>query len=315
MLHRQSEVIANVDTGPGPDWAAGRRRLTGLAYRLLGSLSEAEDAVQEGYARWYAMSAAQRGAIASPDAWLTTVVSRVCLDMLGSARARRERYVGPWLPEPLSAAATEWTSLASNDTRADPQDRVSLDESVSIAVLTVLERLSPAERVAFVLHDVFGYPFTEIAEVTGRNPGACRQLASSARHRVHLTRRMEVAPGDLERTVAAFKAAWESGDVNCLIGQLAAGATATIDGGGKVSAAPVPLTDNVQIAQFFLDVYRRQPDLTIREAAVSGAPGLIAQDSVGQTLGTISFALRRDRITDIWVVRNPDKLTTWNPRR
>lgn len=303
------------NTPIGQDFVASareRRRLISLAYRLLGSLSEAEDAVQEGYARWYGLPVDQRAAIVSPAAWFTTVISHVCLDMLGSARSRRESYVGPWLPEPLSAEATEWTSLASRAPGIDPLDRVSLDESLSIAMLTVLERLSSAERVAFVLHDVFGYPFAEIAEITGRNPGACRQLASSARRRVHAGRRAEVSSVDLARAVAAFKAAWEAGDITGLIDQLDARATATIDGGGKVTAAPVPLTDAKEIARFFLDVHRRQPDLRIHEIPVNGAPGLIATDTAGQTLAAISFALRGDRIKDIWVMRNPDKLTTWN---
>lgn len=286
-----------------------------MAYRLLGSLSEAEDAVQEGYARWYALSGGQQAKVSSPTAWLTTVVSRICLDMLGSARARRERYVGPWLPEPLSADAMKWTSLADSAANGDPSDRVSLDESVGLALLTVLERLTPPERVAFVLHDVFGYAFTDIAAITGRNPGACRQLASSARHRVQADARTQVSPTKLARTVTAFKAAWEAGEIAGLVRQLDADATATIDGGGKVSAAIAPLTDPEQIAHFFLDVYRRQPDLVIREAVINGAPGLTAHDAAGHTLATVSFALRGPLISDIWVIRNPDKLTTWTRRR
>jgi RNA polymerase sigma factor (sigma-70 family) len=294
------------------DEAMQRRRLTSVAYRLLGSLAEAEDAVQEGYARWYALPAGRRAAVVSPAAWLTTVVSRICLDMLGSARSRRERYVGPWLPEPLSIEAMEWTSLASTEAGIDPLDRVSLEESVSMALLTVLERLTPAERVAFVLHDVFGYPFAEIAEITGRTPGACRQLASSARHRVHVEGRTQVSSADLARAVAAFKAAWETGDVAGLVEQLDSDATATIDGGGRVNAAPFPLSGVEQIMRFFLDVYGRQSDLVIRETVISGAPGLVTQDAGGNTLATVSFALRARRISDIWVMRNPDKLTTWS---
>ena len=160
-----------------------RRQLINLAYRLLGSLAEAEDAVQETYARWYAMSRQQQDAIESPGAWLTTVASRICLDMLGSARARRERYVGEWVPEPLPDPA-EWISGRPGGITADPADRVTLDESVSMAFLVVLESMTPAERVAFVLHDVFGYPFAEVAQITGRTPAACRQLASSARRRI-----------------------------------------------------------------------------------------------------------------------------------
>jgi RNA polymerase sigma factor (sigma-70 family) len=160
-----------------------RRQLINLAYRLLGSLADAEDAVQETYARWYAMPGQQREAIESPSAWLTTVASRICLDLLGSARARRERYVGEWLPEPLPDPA-EWIGGQPGGATADPADRVTLDESVSMAFLVVLESMTPAERVAFILHDVFGYSFAEVAGITGRSPAACRQLASSARRRI-----------------------------------------------------------------------------------------------------------------------------------
>src|SRR5215472_14176334 len=137
-----------------------RRQLVNLAYRLPGSLAEAEDAVQETYARWYAMSAQQQEAIENPGAWLTKVASRVCLDLLGSARARRERYVGEWLPEPLPGP-TEWIGGRAGGATADPADRITLDESVSMAFLVVLDSMTPAERVAFILHDVFGYSFAE----------------------------------------------------------------------------------------------------------------------------------------------------------
>ncbi|HEV2934431.1 MAG TPA: sigma-70 family RNA polymerase sigma factor [Streptosporangiaceae bacterium] len=160
-----------------------RRQLINLAYRLLGSLADAEDAVQETYARWYAMSRQQQEAIQSPGGWLTTVASRICLDLLGSARARRERYVGEWIPEPLPNPA-EWISGRPGDIPADPADRVTLDESVNMAFLVVLESMTPAERVAFILHDVFGYSFAEVAQIAGRTPAACRQLASSARRRI-----------------------------------------------------------------------------------------------------------------------------------
>ena len=148
-----------------------RRQLINLAYRLLGSLADAEDAVQETYARWYAMSPQQQEAIESPGGWLTKVASRICLDLLRSARARRERYVGEWLPEPLPDPA-EWISGRPGGTTADPADRVTLDESVSMAFLVVLDSMTPAERVAFILHDVFRYSFAEVAQVAGRTPAA-----------------------------------------------------------------------------------------------------------------------------------------------
>jgi RNA polymerase sigma factor (sigma-70 family) len=289
-----------------------RRRLIGVAYRLLGSVAEAEDAVQEGYARWYALPSSARAAVVSQTAWLTTVVSRVCLDVLGSARARRERYVGPWLPEPLPASAARWTSLAGDAGSGDPFNRIALEESVGMAMLTVLERLTPAERVAFVLHDVFGSPFAEIAEATGRSSGACRQLASSARRRVHEGARSPVSAAELSEAVSAFRAAWESGDIERLVGQLDPGATATIDGGGKVSAALAPLRGSQLIARFFLDVSVRQPGLVIGEETVSGTPGLVVRDGAGTALATASFALHRGGISDIWVMRNPDKLAAWS---
>ncbi|MCP9969707.1 sigma-70 family RNA polymerase sigma factor [Actinomadura madurae] len=172
-----------------------RRRLINLAYRLLGSLAEAEDVVQETYVRWYAMSRQEQDAIESPGAWLTTVAGRICLDLLRSARVRRERYVGEWLPEPLP----ERTERAGEPT-ADPADRITLDESISMAFLVVLESMTPAERVAFVLHDVFRYPFAEVAEIVGRTPVACRQLASSARRRL---RSAQTAPAPTARQAAS----------------------------------------------------------------------------------------------------------------
>src|SRR5262249_54468806 len=149
--------------------------------------ADAEDVVQETYARWYAMSGPQQEAIESPGAWLTKVASRICLNLLGSARARRETYVGEWIPEPLPDP-TEWINGAASGTGVDPADRIPLDESVTMAFLVVFESMTPPERVAFVLHDVFRYPFAEVAEIVGRSPAACRQLATSARRRITAAR-------------------------------------------------------------------------------------------------------------------------------
>src|ERR671931_12640 len=191
-----------------------RRQLINLAYRLLGSLAEAEDAVQETYARWYALSQQQQDAIESPGAWLTTVASRICLDLLGSARARRERYAGEWVPEPLL-----------DGTPIDPADRVTLDESINMAFLVVLESMTPAERVAFILHDVFRYSFAEVAEIVGRTPAACRQLASSARRRIRESRAHAAPPTQQAGIVSDFKQAWEAKDIHALIGLLDPDAT------------------------------------------------------------------------------------------
>jgi RNA polymerase sigma factor (sigma-70 family) len=193
-----------------------RRQLINLAYRLLGSLADAEDVVQETYARWYAMSPLQQEAIESPGAWLTKVASRICLDLLGSARARRERYVGEWIPEPLPDP-TEWTSGRSGGITVDPADRVTLDESINMAFLVVLESMTPAERVAFILHDVFRYPFTEVAEIVGRTPAACRQLASSARRRLRASQAPATPTVQQADIVRNFKQAWEAKDIGALI--------------------------------------------------------------------------------------------------
>src|SRR6478735_9478899 len=207
-----------------------RRQLVNLAYRLLGSLAEAEDAVQETYARWYALSRQQQDAIETPGAWLTTVASRICLNLLGSARARRETYVGEWIPEPLP----ERTGQVSGQpgAAADPADRVTLDESVGMAFLVVLESMTPAERVAFILHDVFRYSFAEVAEIVGRTPAACRQLASSARRRISTSRSVPSPTARQAAVVRDFKQAWEAKDVNALIGLLDPDATAIADSGG-----------------------------------------------------------------------------------
>ena len=283
-----------------------RRRLINLAYRLLGSLAEAEDAVQETYARWYAMTPQQQDAIESPAAWLRTVASRICLDLLGSARARRERYVGEWIPEPLPDQA-EWSS---GQPAADPADRVTLDESVSMAFLVVLESVTPAERVAFILHDVFGYPFSEVAEITGRTSAACRQLASSARRRIRASQAPAAPTARQAAIVREFKQAWEAKDIGALIGLLDPGATVTADGGGLASAALHPIEGGDQIARYLVDLAGLAPDVTIMERIVNGQPGLVAQQG-GVTVTVFAFDVAGDQIKHIWAVRNPDKLRPW----
>ena len=290
-----------------------RRPLINLAYRLLGSLAEAEDAVQETYARWYAMSRQQQEAIESPGAWLTTVASRICLDVLGSARARRESYVGEWIPEPLPDAA-EWISGRPGGAPADPADRVTLDESVSMAFLVVLESMTPAERVALILHDVFGYSFAEVAQIAGRTPAACRQLASSARRRVRASQPPATPPAQRAGLVRDFRQAWEARDIGALIGLLDPGATVIADGGGLVSAAPHPIVGGGQIAHYLVGIASQAPgSVTILERTVNGQPGLVVQQD-GTTVTVIAFDVAGDRITRIWAVRNPDKLRPWTAR-
>jgi RNA polymerase sigma factor (sigma-70 family) len=287
-----------------------RRQLISLTYRLLGSLAEAEDAVQEAYARWYALSGPERDAIASPGAWLTTVASRICLNLLGSARARRETYVGEWIPEPLPGS-TEWVTGHPSGGPADPADRVTLDESVSMAFLVVLDSMTPAERVAFILHDVFRYPFTEVAGIVGRTPAACRQLASSARHRIDTTQAPAVPAAEQAGIVRAFKQAWEALDIDALIGLLDPDATATADGGGLATTFLHPIHGREQIARAWTEIGRRAIGrMTFLERTVNGQPGLVAQQD-GRTVTVFAFDVAGGRIRRIWVVRNPEKLRPW----
>ena len=313
--HHEHPIRAS-DTGrPDPGLNAimsERRQLINLAYRLLGSLAEAEDAVQETYARWYAMTRQQQEAIGSPGAWLTTVASRICLDLLGSARARRERYTGEWIPEPLPDPA-EWTSGRPGGATADPADRVTLDESVSMAFLVVLDTMTPAERVALILHDVFGYSFAEVAQITGRTPAACRQLASSARRRIRASQPPAAPAARQAGLVRDFKQAWEAKDIGALIALLDPDATVIADGGGLASAALRPIEGGEQIARYVADLAGRAPSLTILERTVNGQPGLVAQQD-GVTVTVFAFAVAAGRITHIWAVRNPDKLRPWTTR-
>ncbi|XVU21208.1 RNA polymerase sigma factor SigJ [Actinoplanes sp. CA-054009] len=275
-----------------------RRRLLGLAYRMTSSLADAEDVVQETYARWYALARPQQDAIDNPAAWLTTVATRICLDLLGSARSRRERYVGSWIPEPLPADV------------ADLSDRVTLDESLGMAFLIVLDAMTPAERVAFVLHDVFGYPFADVATIVGRTPVACRKLASSARRRVRDARTPAAPPTGQAHVVRDFKQAWEAKDITALLALLDPDATVTADGGGQVSAMQHPLRGREQVARYAATLFRAMPDMDILERTVNGRPGLMVQQS-GVTVTVMAFETSHDRITNIWAVRNPDKLQAW----
>ncbi|MFI1768834.1 RNA polymerase sigma factor SigJ [Streptomyces sp. NPDC020800] len=290
-----------------PEAGAGeRRQLINVAYRLLGSLTEAEDAVQEAYTRWYALPRHRREAVVSPGAWLTTVAGRICLDLLGSARARRERYIGAWLPEPMPDRAER-----ADGRGADPADQITLDESVTTAFLVVLESMTPAERVAFVLHDVFRYPFAEIAAIVGRTPAACRQLASSARRRVG-DARAPVAPaaGGQADVVRHVKEAWEAKDIKALVGLLDPDAVMTADGGGLAGAVLRPVEGGERIAQYMVHIADKAPGLTLLERSVNGMPGLVAQRA-GATVTVAAFDVTGGRVTRIWAVRNPEKLRPW----
>ncbi|MFD8573508.1 RNA polymerase sigma factor SigJ [Streptomyces sp. NPDC059639] len=299
------DVDVDVDVAQGAVLGE-RRRLTNLTYRFLGSLTEAEDAVQETYARWYAMSPGRQAAVEKPGAWLTAVASRICLDQLGSARARRESYVGEWIPEPLPDRTRGAGSAAADD----PADRITLDESVSMAFLVVLESMTPAERVAFVLHDVFRYAFAEVAEILGRTPAACRQLASSGRGRVRAARTATTGPAQQAVLVSDFKRAWQTQDITALVGLLDPDATMTADGGGVVAAALHPVVGGEKIAQYLAFFAQKATGLVLLERTVNGAPGLVAE--VGGAPATVAaFGCADGRVTHIWAVRNPEKLGAW----
>jgi RNA polymerase sigma-70 factor (ECF subfamily) len=267
-----------------------RPRLLRLAYSELGDLGEAEDVVQEA---WLRLERVDADAIVNLDGWLTTVIARLALDRLRSARARRETYIGPWLPEPLASD--------------DPADRVTLDESVSYALLTVLEQLSPAERTAFVLHDVFDVPFGEVAEVVGRTPEAVRQLASRARRHVDRERpRFTASAQEHDRAVRAFAEAVDEGDLDELVAVLDPDAVWTSDGGGRATAARKPVRGGARVARAWAAISRRVVCEPV-EIELNGRLGLLVRGADGHR-AALSFVVSGGRITRIDAVRNPEKL-------
>ncbi|HLH64110.1 MAG TPA: RNA polymerase sigma factor SigJ [Solirubrobacteraceae bacterium] len=283
-----------------------RPHLQRVAYAVLGSLSEAEDVVQEAWLRLERQRDPE--AIRDLRAWLTVVVGRLALDALESARARRERYVGPWLPEPLVGPAHLVAAGAPAAAGEDPADRLTLDESVSMALLVVLERLSPAERVAFVLHDVFGHTFEQTAEVTGRTPAAVRKLVQRARRHVQAGRPQRPATRQQHQQVAlAFAAACTEGDLEQLIALLDRDVIWRTDGGGKVSAARQIHRGAGKVARAMLALAAHRPVQAAYLTDVNGAPGLVTRDSDG-VLSVISLTLDAGRIVAIDIIRNPDKL-------
>jgi RNA polymerase sigma-70 factor (ECF subfamily) len=289
-----------------PD-ASGRARLHAIAYRMLGSTHDAEDAVAETLLRWHRLPETERAGIREPQAWLTTVVGRVCLDALGSARARREEAAGVWLPEPRLS-----DPLASGGTPVDPADAVTLDDTVSFAFLVALERLSPAERVSFLLHDVFGVPFAEIAEVVGRTPAACRQLATSARRHVRDERRFDVVGEERDRVVRAFLDACRGGDLDRLVGLLDPGVTSVADGGTSVRVARRPVVGAATVARYLLGVLAGQrrrlgtePVATVEP--VNGRSGVVVRAG-GTVVATIDLGVRDGLVTRLYLQVDPAKL-------
>lgn len=271
-----------------------RPRLLRLAYSQLGDLGEAEDVVQEA---WLRLERAGADSIDDLDAWLTTVVGRLALDLLRSARVRRESYVGPWLPEPVVSA-----------TDADPADRVTLDESISYAMLAVLEQLSPAERTAFVMHDVFDVPFGEIAGIVGRSAEAVRKLASRARHHVAEGRpRFEASPAEHDRAVRAFARAVGDGDLEALTAILDPAVVWTSDGGGHAVASRRPVEGAPRVARAWIALRRKTFTEPPTPIELNGRLGMLAPGRDGNR-SVVSFLVDGGRIARIDVVRNPEKL-------
>ncbi|MDX7985862.1 sigma-70 family RNA polymerase sigma factor [Xenorhabdus sp. 12] len=284
-----------------------RSKLESLAYRFLGTMPDAEDAVQETYLRWYKLTQTERQQIVSPIAWQRTTLTRICLDKLKSARSKREVYIGEWLPEPVSH--NDWWESVSEIN--DPVDHLISAHSVSMALMIVLDKMTPAERVSFILHDVFQYSFEEISEIVDRTPQACRQLASSGRKRIKQECNITSSPEEHKRVNNAFRAAWITGNIKELVAVLDERASAVTDGGGIVSAAIEPLFGRDAIVNFFLSAFERQHDLQIEEGMVNGEPGLIGKVA-GRTITVISTHVREGKINEIWVMRNPEKLTDWH---
>jgi RNA polymerase sigma-70 factor (ECF subfamily) len=267
-----------------------RPRLTRIAYRMLGSVADAEDVVQEAFLRWHA---SDRVAVREPEAYLRQVVTRLCLDVLKSARRNREVYVGPWLPEPVFTP-----------------DQEEVDD-VTLPLMLALERLSPLERAAFLLHDVFGVDFDEVAETIGRDPAACRQLAARARTHVRAERpRFAVTPQHGVEIAQAFFAASRGGDLRRLRELLSDDVLLHSDGGGKRPAALRIVTgiqDVMKVHTALARIFAQAPSQLLRYGRINGLPGFITMEPDGQ-IQTTAFAIGDGRIAAIYVMRNPDKL-------
>ena len=270
-----------------------RPAMTGLAYRMLGSRAEAEDVVQDAWLRWRKVDAET---VEEPGAYLNRVVTRLALDRLKSARVRREVYVGEWLPEPV----------------VEPDFEAGGDADLSVAFLLALERLTPLERAAFLLHDVFDTPFAEIAAVLGRSETACRQLASRAREHVRRDRPRYTPSADEERKLTtAFFQALLTGDEVALRDLLAEDVVWHADGGGKVSANLNPIYGAAKLVAMLLGIQRKWPppaDTTVRLARVNGQPGLVLAAN-GVVFQTMSLEIENGRISAVYTVRNPEKLS------
>jgi RNA polymerase sigma-70 factor (ECF subfamily) len=272
-----------------------RPLLFGIAYRMLGSVMDAEDVVQDAFLRWQNAAPAQ---VESPKAYLSTIVTRLCLDHLRSARVQREEYVGPWLPEPLVS-----------EQAPDVAETAALHESLSMAFLVLLESLTPVERAIFLLHDVFGYDFAEIARIVGRSEANCRQLARRARGYVEARRpRFEPSAAQQDRLTHQFMRACTTGDLPALVATLADDITLWSDGGGKVAAARNPIHGRDAVARLLISIARKAPaGLDTRFTRVNGQPGFVSYLE-GRPFAVLLLDVVDERIRAVRLVVNPDKL-------
>jgi RNA polymerase sigma-70 factor (ECF subfamily) len=267
-----------------------RPLLFSLAYRMVGGIGDAEDLVQEAYLRFHR----ERERVESPKAFLTTVVTRLAIDHLRSARVRRESYFGHWLPEPLVGS---------------PAERVEEDETLSLAFMAVLERLTPVERAVFVLHEVFGYSHDEIAGIVDKSAANCRQLLVRARRHLERGRpRFEPSRERREALLARFLAAIRAGDVEGLIDLLAADAVSYADGGGKARATPLPIFGAAKVARLWARLGTDTRQYTLEQVDVNGQPGVVARGEDGAVAGVLTLEVAGGRVQTVWAVVNPDKL-------
>ncbi len=288
------------------DFEPHRRHLRALAYRMLGSRTEADDAVQDAWLRWHA---ADRASVQNPRAFLSRTVTRLCLDRIKSAQAQREVYVGSWLPEPVVDDEAQF--------QPGPEAAHELASDLSFAFMLTLERLSPLERAAFLLHDVFDMDFGEVAAALGRSESACRQLASRARTNVRANRpAVKVAPEVEQRLASVFVRALFEGDVDALAQALAEDARLVSDGGGRVTAVPKPLHGRDRIAKALVGFARLYDPARYRTrpARINGLPGFVVFTAQGEPEQTIALEIdANDAISAIYVTRNPDKLRSVHP--
>jgi RNA polymerase sigma-70 factor (ECF subfamily) len=294
----------SVDADPGvAAFEAHRRALIGLAYRMLGSIAEAEDVVQDAWLRWYQ---AERETVRDPGAFLHRIVTRLCLDRLKSARAQRETYIGPWLPEPVLDTEALGSVHGAEEWAGD----------LSFALMLALERLSALERAAFLLHDIFDLDFAEVAAALGRSEAACRQLAARARAHLREARPRFTAPPEAgERLAGAFLKAARSGEVTTLAQLLAEDAVLYTDGGGRKRAALNPIRGRERIARFFAGLARKgaiAQVTAVHPALINGLPGYLVVEADG-TLQTVAIEAAAGAITAIYIVSNPDKLGHLTP--